>query len=220
MRRILSAVLIAVGLLLLADAGTTLLWQEPLSALRADFAQGRLATDLRRLDAAALGHDRHALRRRAVLARRLRARLRDGQAVARLRIPRIGLDVVVAAGTSAADLRAGPGLYEESPLPGAGGTTAIAGHRTTYGAPFRHIDALRRGDAIRLELPYGTFTYRVAGSRVVAPSDVAVVRSRAGGSVSRLVLTACTPLFSAAKRLVVEARLSAVTAARMSVRPG
>jgi sortase A len=211
MKRALSTVLIALGLLLLADAGATLLWQEPVSALRADFAQHRLAGALRRLDAAALAHDRAALRHRAAAARRLRAELRDGQAVARLRIPRIGLDDVVVAGTSAADLREGPGLYEESPLPGAGGTTAIAGHRTTYGAPFRHIDALRRGDPIRLELPYGTFTYRVTGSRVVAPADVAVARSRRGAT--RLVLTACTPLFSAAQRLVVEARLSAFSRA-------
>jgi sortase A len=218
MRRLASTLLIAAGVLLLADAAATLLWQEPLSAIRAGFAQRRLAADLRRLDAAALAQDRHAVRRRAALARRMRARLRDGQAVARLRIPRIGVDDVVVAGTSAADLRDGPGLYEESPLPGAPGTVAIAGHRTTYGAPFRHIDALRRGDAIRLELPYGTFTYRVAGSRVVAPSDVAAVRSRPGSD--RLVLTACTPLFSAAQRLVVEARLTRSAPARTSVRPG
>lgn len=210
-KRTISTVLIALGLLLLADAGLTLLWQEPVSALRADLAQHRLAAALRRLDASALAGDRTALRHRAAAARRLRAALHDGQAVARLRIPRIGLDDVVVAGTSVADLRAGPGLYEESPLPGAGGTTAIAGHRTTYGAPFRHIDALRRGDRIRLELPYGTFTYTVTGSRVVAPADVAVVRSH--GDAARLVLTACTPLFSAAQRLVVEARLSASTRA-------
>lgn len=217
-RRTISSVLIACGLLLLADAATTLLWQEPVSALRADFAQHRLAAALARLDAVALAQGRATERRRAALARRMRARVRDGQPVARLRIPRIGLDDVVVAGTSLADLRAGPGLYEESPLPGGGGTTAIAGHRTTYGAPFRHLDALRRGDPIRLELPYGTFTYRVSGSRVVAPSDVAVVRARPGSP--RLVLTACTPLFSAAKRLVVEARLTATEPPGTSVRAG
>jgi sortase A len=217
-RRGLSTLLIAGGLLLLLDAAVTLLWQEPVSAIRAGFAQRRLAADLRRLDAAAQRGARDERRRRALLAGRMRAGLRDGQAVARLRIPRIGLDDVVVAGTSAADLREGPGLYEESPLPGVPGTVAIAGHRTTYGAPFRHIDALRRGDAIRLELPYGTFTYRVASTRVVAPSDVAAVRAHGHGA--RVVLTACTPLFSAAQRLVVSARLSGYAPARTSVRAG
>jgi sortase A len=209
MRRALSTVLVAAGLLLLADAGATLLWQEPLSALRAGFAQHRLAAALARLDGRALA-DVRAGHVRAARARALRARLHDGAAVGRLRIPRIGVDEVVVAGTSAADLREGPGLYEESVLPGAPGTTAIAGHRTTYGAPFRHIDALHRGAVLRLQMPYGTFTYRVSASRVVAPADVAAVRAGAGGHGSRLVLTACTPLFSAAERLVVLARLSNV----------
>ena len=107
-------------------------------------------------------------------------------------------------GTNPDDLRHGPGAYDDAPLPGAPGTAAIAGHRTTYGAPFRHLDKLEAGDPVTVELPYATFTYRVEGSRIVKPSDLAVLR-RTG--YDRLVLSACHPLFSAAKRIVVFARL-------------
>jgi sortase A len=127
--------------------------------------------------------------------------------VAELRIPRIGLRTIVVRGTSAADLRKGPGLIDGSPLPGQGGTTAIAGHRTTYGAPFRSLDALRRGDAITLRTPYASFRYRVEGWRIVQPGDLSVLR-RVGHD--RLVLSACHPVFSAARRIVVFARLAGV----------
>jgi sortase A len=113
----------------------------------------------------------------------------------------------VVRGTDPADLREGPGLIAGSPLPGQGGTTAIAGHRTTYGAPFRSLDALRRGDAIALRLPYGTFRYAVESWRIVQPGDLSVLR-RVGHD--RLVLSACHPLFSAARRIVVFARLAGV----------
>ncbi len=96
------------------------------------------------------------------------------------------------------------------------GTTAIAGHRTTWLAPFRHIDALRPGQPIVLEMPYARFTYRVIGSRVVLPTDVSVLDPV---GYSRLVLSACTPLFSASHRLIVFARLSSTLplgAARVS----
>jgi sortase A len=84
----------------------------------------------------------------------------------------------------------------------------IAGHRTTYGAPFRRIDRLRRGDAIRVVMPYGTFTYRVERRRIVAPTAVWVT-DRVG--YDRLILSACHPLYSAAQRIVVFARLEAAT---------
>jgi sortase (surface protein transpeptidase) len=87
------------------------------------------------------------------------------------------------------------------------GTTAIAGHRTTYLAPFRHIDALRRGQPIVLDMPYARFTYRVIDSRVVLPTDVSIIKPV---GYSRLVLSACTPLFSASHRLIVFARLQQI----------
>jgi sortase A len=205
-KRALGTALGALGLLLLADVAITLAWQEPLSALRADRAQHRLAAQLRTLELSAPRHLAGGAEV-AAAARALARSRRDGQAVAELRIPRIGLRAVVVRGTTPADLRAGPGLLDGTPLPGQRGTAAIAGHRTTYGAPFRHLDALRRGDVVTLRLPYGTFRYAVEGRRIVAPSDLSVLR-RVGHD--RLVLSACHPLFSAARRIVVLARLTGV----------
>ena len=122
----------------------------------------------------------------------------------RLRAPAAGLSAVVVEGIAAGDLRRGPGHYPGTPLPGQRGTVAIAGHRTTYGAPFRRLDDLERGDRIELAMPYGRFAYRVEGSRIVAPSATWVTRRVA---YDRLVLTACHPLYSAAERIVVFARL-------------
>ena len=107
-------------------------------------------------------------------------------------------------GTATEDLRKGPGHYDNTPLPGERGTVAIAGHRTTYGAPFRTIDQLDRGDQITAEMPYGTFTYRVEKTRIVEPTEVSVYRKV---GYDRLILSACHPLYSAAQRIVVFARL-------------
>jgi sortase A len=204
--RALGTVLVALGLLALADVAVTLAWQEPLSALRADRAQHRLAAQLHALELAAPPHVAGGVQLAAAAGALARSR-GDGQAVAELRIPRIALRTVVVRGTTADDLRSGPGLLAGAPLPGQRGTSAIAGHRTTYGAPFRHLDALRRGDVVTLRLPYGSFRYAVEGRRIVAPSDLSVLR-RVGHD--RLVLSACHPLFSAARRIVVLARLVAV----------
>ncbi|MGC9974857.1 MAG: class E sortase [Gaiellaceae bacterium] len=85
-----------------------------------------------------------------------------GQPIGRIEIPRIGISKIVVNGTDwASDLSRGPGRYPQSSWPGLGKVTAIAGHRTTFGAPFRHIDELARGNRIRLLMPYGTFTYDV-----------------------------------------------------------
>lgn len=207
MKRALGTALVVVGLLVLADAAATLTWQEPLSALRATRAQQRLEAQLRAIELAAPPQRVRDRARVAAAAQALARSRRDGQAVAELRIARIGLHAIVVRGTSPADLREGPGLIAGTPLPGQRGTTAIAGHRTTYGAPFRHLDALRRGDAITLRLPYASFRYRVESRRIVAPGDLSVLR-RVGHD--RLVLSACHPLFSAARRIVVLARLIGV----------
>jgi len=203
MRRAPAAALMLAGVLALADAALTLAWQEPVSALRARGEQPRLRAELRAL-ALAMPSPSAAQRRAAIdaSARALRRRTRDGSAIARLRIPRIGLDAVVVRGTRPGDLKRAPGLLDGTALPGEGGTAAIAGHRTTYGAPFRHIDRLRRGDRLTVATPYGTFRYAVEGTRIVDPGDMRVLRTVGH---SRLVLTACHPLFSAARRIVVYA---------------
>jgi sortase A len=119
-------------------------------------------------------------------------------------MPSIGVSSIVVAGTDTASLRRGPGHYPGTPLPGARGTVAIAGHRTTYGAPFRKLDQLDRGDAIEVRMPYGRFYYEVERRRIVAPTATWVTQ-RVG--YDRLVLSACHPLYSAAERIVVFARL-------------
>ena len=212
--RALSTVLIVSGALLLADAGLTFAWQEPVSALYASFVQGRLGDDLRKLegarptalDLAALRKLATERRRMAFLARRLRADADRGSAVGRIRIAKIKASFVLVDGTDAASLRKGPGIYDRVPFPGAPGTTAIAGHRTTYRAPFRRIDRLRRGDDVVVEMPYGRFTYEVSKTQIVPPTRVSVIRRV---DHDRLVLSACHPLYSAAKRIIVFARLVA-----------
>lgn len=206
--------LIIAGLLLLLDAGVTLAWQEPLTALVATIERGQI--DKRLLDGpaalspldrqalAALGSDQQRI---AFLARREQRELVTGEAMGRIRIPRIGADYVVVQGTDEASLEKGPGHYPTSALPGLGRTVAIAGHRTTYLAPFRHIDALRPGDRIVLRMPYGRFVYLVQFHRIVTPTSWWVTRDV---GYERLILSACNPLYSAAQRIVVFARLAAV----------
>jgi sortase A len=127
-----------------------------------------------------------------------------GDPVARLEIPRIGVDEIVVSGVGVEELKNGPGHYPQTPLPGQPGNAAIAGHRTTYGAPFFNIDQLTPGDEIIATTFAGRFVYRVTGTVVVAPTDVAVL---AGTTDPRLTLTSCHPLYSASSRIVVTAQL-------------
>jgi sortase A len=208
----LSTLLIVLGVLVLVDAGVTLLWQEPLSALYAHQRQNSLAHDLDRLehrplasaDRAAIARLQDADRRLAYLARSFRRGLEDGQAIGRIRIPTIGVDKVMVQGTGESELMNGPGHYPATPLPGERGTVGVAGHRTTYGAPFRHLDGVHAGDRIELRMPYGTFVYRSVRTRIV-PSDALWITRRVG--FDELVLSACHPLYSATHRIVVFARL-------------
>jgi sortase A len=211
----LSTVLIAGGLALALDVVVTLLWQEPLTALITWHHQDVLAGQLdgleaqgpTTLEATLLRGTSSEPRRVALLAHSLRRRLRRGAAAGRLEIPRLGLDMVLVNGTDAASLREGPGVYDQTPFPGATSTTAIAGHRTTYLAPFRHLDELRRGDAIEVRMPYADFHYAVQSTQIVKPDALWILRHR---GYQRLVLSACAPLFSASHRIVVFARLASV----------
>jgi sortase A len=210
--RALSTVMIVAGVVLLADAGVTLLWQEPVSAVYAHIQQGRLSDQLEELERAPLAPaEQRALeripdprRRLAFRARALDRRLEPGDPMGRIVMPSIGVSEVFVEGTGGGELRTGPGHYPETPLPGERGTVAIAGHRTTYGAPFRRIDNLERGDRIELRMPYGRFAYSVERTRIVPPSETSVI---ARVDHDRLVLSACHPLYSAAERIIVFARL-------------
>jgi len=212
--RSLSTVLIVSGALMLLDAGLTLVWQEPVSAVYAKIRQSQLGDELNKLalakpselDLAALQKLATEKRRMAFFARRLRADAERGSAVGRIKIAKIDANYVVVNGSDAASLRKGPGIYDDVPFPGMPGTTAIAGHRTTYGAPFRKINKVEKGDEVIVEMPYGTFTYEVERTRIVKPTALEVIKRV---SYDRLVLSACHPLYSAAKRFIVFARLVA-----------
>jgi sortase A len=125
-------------------------------------------------------------------------------AVAILSIPRIGVNVAIVEGVGVEDLKKGPGHYPNTPLPGQPGNTAIAGHRTTYGHPFYNLNELQAGDEIDIATHTGTYRYSVLSQQDVSPTDTAVV---APTTDNRLTLTTCTPRFSAAKRLVLTAKL-------------
>lgn len=214
--RILSIALLTAGLVLLADIGATLLYREPLSSLYAAVKQHEAASQLDDLEARFRGDAGGAApdrgRRLGALTRRLGSQVGPGDAIGRIRSPAMGdLDAVVVHGTDTASLEQGPGHYPQTSFPGQGGTVAIAGHRTTYGAPFRHVDSLRRGDEIVLEMPYGTFRYQVRRTAIVDPEDVGVIRDV--GS-ERLVLSSCNPLYSASERFIVFARPAGAEPAR------
>jgi sortase A len=128
-----------------------------------------------------------------------------GTATARIQIPKIGVDKIVVEGVSLTDLKKGPGHYPESPLPGQEGNAAIAGHRTTYGAPFNRIDELEPGDEITVQTIQGSFTYVMTEQLIVSPTQVEVLEDQGD---NRLTLTACHPKFSARQRIVVVATLA------------
>lgn len=141
-----------------------------------------------------------------------------GSAIAHLSIPKLGLDKYIVEGVTDDALREGPGHYPGTPMPGEPGNVAIAGHRTTFGAPFFDLDKLGAGDLIELKTRSGgDFFYRVAQTSVVKPSDVGVI---APTQDNRLTLTTCNPRFQASTRLIVVATLtSAPVAAPVTLPP-
>jgi sortase A len=206
--RFFASVLIVTGSMMLADAAITLAWQEPVTWVIAKREQARLGDELSRLERLArrderLITDERGLRRFAALAALQKKRTRRGHAIGRIRLSKPRRSFVLVQGTDTASLRKGPGHYPQTPFPAQRGTVAIAGHRTTYLAPFRTVNRLRRGDRITLTMPYGRFVYSVERTRIVTPRAIWVIRRR---SYDRLVLSACHPKYSASKRIVVFAR--------------
>jgi len=130
----------------------------------------------------------------------------NGNALGRIRIPSIGLDMVVVQGVTAGDLAEGPGHYPQTPVPCTAGNAGVAGHRTTFLHPFYDLNELKAGDVIDMSTRAASCTYRVTGTPVtVAPTDVAVLDKAVGQY--ELTLTTCTPRDSSAMRLVVQAVL-------------
>jgi sortase A len=209
--RFAASVALVSGVLLAADGIATLAWQEPVSALYTTWKQQQLSGGLAQLTVTTASlrrrYDgvRSVGRRLAELAAAYRSRAQIGGPIGRIELPTLGRSYVVVEGTNTASLELGPGHYPGTDWPGQGGTVAIAGHRTTFLAPFRTIDELRPGQPVILQMPYGRFVYRVEYTRLVLPTDLTVTRSV---GYERLVLSACNPLFSAAQRIVVFARLA------------
>jgi sortase A len=213
--RVAGTILAAGGLLAAAWALTVWKWQDPFTALYTSHAQASLEREYRHeaaryrtlapaRKAAPLAVQQQRIHRAAT---RYREQLHRGDAVGRLHVPQLGLDDILVEGTDHESLSKGPGRYTRSYVPGEGQLIYIAGHRTTYGAPLAHIDRLKRGDEVRLEMPYGTFTYRVSGHVIVPADDVARLESN-GREV--IALQACHPRFFATERYIVYARPVAV----------
>lgn len=207
-----SSVLILSGLLLLLDAGVTLVWQEPVTAAIGLVMRGDVNTRYLSYQTAPLSATDHAALEQLAsqnaridyLARREWRQVRAGDAVGRIEIPKISAGYTVVQGTDESSLEKGPGHYPSTALPGMGETVAIAGHRTTYLAPFKRINELSAGDRIVVTMPYGIFVYRVQYLKIVLPTALWVTRNV---GYDRLVLSACNPLYSAAQRIIVFARM-------------
>lgn len=213
--RAFPVALVVAGFLVMAEGLTTMFWQEPLTALYASQRQSDLDQDLSTLEASA---DR-ARERAAVQQQELRTyvhtqavkmaeKTQPGQPIGRIAIDKIGVNFVVVEATDEGSLQKGPGHYVETPLPGTGDwTVGIAGHRTTYAAPFRRIDELTPGDKVTVTMPYAKFTYAVEKTRIVDDEYKHAFRSTGH---ERLALTACHPLYSAAQRIIVYSRLKRI----------
>ncbi len=209
--RSLGTLLILAGAGLLAWSALVWLWEDPFTSLYTRFEQRELSDSYERIEAAyhprpragrsgSLAAQRREVAREAQL---YRARAEQGTAIGRITIPRIGVDMVVVNGTDAGTLKKGPGRDPRTFMPGQGELVYIAGHRTTYSAPFSDIDDLRRGDRVTVRVPYATFVYRVTGHVIVPATDIGRLRSR-GQEV--LALQACHPRFFASHRYIVYAR--------------
>lgn len=142
----------------------------------------------------------------------------EGDPVARIEMPAIGVDKIVVAGVDTSDLKKGPGHYPETPLPGQLGNAAIAGHRTTYGQPFFDVDELETGDEIVLTTPSGRFVYRVTGQQIVSPEDYQVVATT-DPTVATITLTSCHPKYTARERIVITGELDAAASSTTAAEP-
>lgn len=223
MRRALhlaGTISLGIGVLLFVWAFVVWKWNDPVTALYTRWEQRKLESRYEALaasfpkistPAAPAPRARPAAQRLSrqqvrATAGRYRTAATVGQPIGRIHIPRLGLDMIVVDGTDHESLKKGPGWDARTYMPGAGQLVYIAGHRTTYGAPFAHIDRMRKGDLVEITVPYGRFRYRVTRSVIVPADDLSRLRSH-GSEV--IALQACHPRFSARQRYIVYARPAA-----------
>ena len=206
--RVLGTALVVCGVGALVWTLVVWRWQDPFTALYTKFQQHRLARQYDRLvagyHASRLQSASLAVVRRTIAleARRYRLATHQGEAIGRIVVPRLHLNMVFVDGTDEGSLEKGPGRDLRTYMPGEGRLVYIAGHRTTFLAPFSHIERLRRGDTVTLRMPYATFVYRIKRHRIVAADDLSVLRSPNRELVE---LQACHPRFFATHRYVAYA---------------
>jgi len=216
--RITGTVMIVAGACSIAWAVLVWQWQDPFTAMYTKYEQHKLAKSFAHSFAdyqppaavilpvtTARPNTQQAEEKRiAADATAYRLALKEGEPVGRMIVPRLGLKSIVINGTAHDDLTKGPGREMHTYMPGEGELVYVAGHRTTYLAPFAHIDSLRAGDTVTFELPYATFHYEITGHRVVTADDIAVLKSH---HHEELILQACHPRFFATHRYLAFAKL-------------
>jgi sortase A len=208
--RILGTVLIVAGTLTLVWAVVVWRWQDPFTALYTKWRQHQLTSQykerVRKFRPAPVSTESLAAERRDIAreARSYRLNSTRGEAIGRIRVPRMGVNMILVDGTDHETLKRGPGRDLRTFMPGENRLVYIAGHRTTYLAPFSHIDSMRPGDRVTIAVPYGTFIYSVTHHRIVKATDLSVLRSPRHEVVE---LQACHPRFFASHRYIVYARL-------------
>ena len=210
--RTLGTLLIVAGLGTLVWAFAVWRWEDPFTSLYTAYEQRGLSSGLEKRFASyapAVEQPGQSLSpaELAAEARRYREETETGDGIGRIEVPRLGLRMVFVYGTDAETLKRGPGLDPRTFFPGQNRLVYVAGHRTTYSAPFSKIESMRNGDVIRVEMPYGTFTYTVTGSRIVAANDLSVLTSK---RYEQIVLQACHPRFFASHRWITYGRLTKV----------
>jgi sortase A len=207
--RILGTLLAATGALMLIWAFVVWQWQDPFTALYTKWKQHELTSQYSKrsrsfegsISSTSLAAERASI---AKAGRRYRLASGRGEALGRIRIPRMGVNMIFVNGTDHETLKKGPGRDLRTFMPGENRLVYIAGHRTTYLAPFSHIDSLRPGDRVVLEVPYGTFIYAVTRHRIVVSTNLSVLQSPRH---EVLELQACHPRFFASHRYIAYAKL-------------
>jgi sortase A len=208
--RILGTLMATAGALMLLWAFLVWQWQDPFTALYTTWKQHQLTSQYEKrvatFAARDLPHVSLVAERRTIAreAKRYRLSSHRGEAIGRIRIRRMHVNMILVNGTDHDTLKKGPGRDRRTFMPGENRLVYIAGHRTTYLAPFSHIDWLRPSDRVTIEVPYGTFIYSVTGHRIVPADDLSVLRSPLH---ERLELQACHPRFFASHRYIAYARL-------------
>jgi sortase A len=210
-RRVAANVVLVIGVGVLVWTFVVWQWNDPFTSLYTRWEQHKLAathdeivkryTPKRSIPPSATPQEEAAQIARD--ASTFRAGAGKGAPIGRIIVPRLHLNMLLINGTDTASLRRGPGRDKRTYMPGQGQLIYIAGHRTTYLAPFSAIDTMRPGDRVTLAMPYGTFDYEVTGHRIVDASDLSVLKSN---GTEMVALQACHPRFFATQRYIAWAK--------------